>query len=301
VAFVLGVFSIRQSHEVSRDPFDVPGWLAIATAFASLVFAVDLGSSMGWTNPAELCLLVAFTVLLVVFVRREGRAGHPLISLAVFSHRRFVMGVVALVCLQFVVLGLSFLIPNYSQLVMGTGETEAGSILLPGCVVGACMAPLSGQILDRFGPRRPILVGASCALLGTALFAALSESLATAVAIAIYVCFAFGQSLMVGNTMTESLSFFASGHQGRWQCRDQYATAAGWCHWYRRGDSGGQYGAGRGHRHGLGDHGWHARGVSASGLRGCGAPGVDGVGHVAPDPGGLGPLASGDGGGRAAP
>ena len=29
----------------------------------------------------------------------------------------------------------------------------------------------------------------------------------TAPAIAIYVCFAFGQSLMVGNTMTESLSF----------------------------------------------------------------------------------------------
>lgn len=42
------------------------------------------------------------------------------------------MGVVAIVCLQFVVLGLSFLIPNYAQLVMGAGETEAGSILLPG-------------------------------------------------------------------------------------------------------------------------------------------------------------------------
>ncbi|WP_443741715.1 MFS transporter, partial [Tractidigestivibacter sp.] len=160
-----------------------------------------------WTSPAELCLLAAFVVFLILFVRREGRADHPLISLAVFSQRRFVMGVVALVCLQFVVLGLSFLIPNYSQLVMGTGETEAGSILLPGCVVGACMAPLSGQVLDRFGPRRPILVGATCALLGTVLFAALSQSPPTAPAIAIYVCFAFGQSLMVGNTMTESLSF----------------------------------------------------------------------------------------------
>lgn len=210
VAFVLGVLSIRQSHEVTRDHFDVPGWLAIAASFATLVFAVDLGSSLGWTSPAELSLLAAFAVLLVLFVRREGRADHPLISLAVFSRRRFVLGVVALVCLQFVVLGLSFLIPNYSQLVMGTGETEAGSILLPGCVVGACMAPLSGQILDRFGPRRPILVGAACALLGTALFAALSQSLPTALAIAIYVCFAFGQSLMVGNTMTESLLFLPS-------------------------------------------------------------------------------------------
>ncbi len=117
------------------------------------------------------------------------------------------MGALAIVCLQFVVLGLSFLIPNYSQLVMGAGATEAGSILLPGCVVGAVMAPLSGRILDRLGPRRPILAGAACAFIGTVLFAALSRNLATLPAICIYVCFAFGQSLMVGNSMTTSLSF----------------------------------------------------------------------------------------------
>ena len=128
-------------------------------------------------------------------------------ALSVFAERGFVIGVVAIVCLQFVVLGLSFLIPNYAQLVMGAGETEAGSILLPGCVVGACMAPRSGQILDRVGPRRPILIGATCALVGVVLFAALSAHLETLPAICCYVCFAYGQSLMVGNSLTESLSF----------------------------------------------------------------------------------------------
>ncbi len=68
-----------------------------------------------------------------------------LVHLSVFGKRRFVLGVVALVTLQFTVLGLSFLLPNYSQLVMGTGQTEAGSIPLLGCFVGALMAPLSGQ------------------------------------------------------------------------------------------------------------------------------------------------------------
>lgn len=207
VAFVLGVTSIRQSHDVVRDPFDVPGWLAIAASFAALVFAVHMGSSLGWTSPTELALLAAFAVLVALFVRRERHADHPLISLDVFRQPRFVMGVVALVSLQFVVLGLSFLIPNYAQLVMGAREAEAGSILLPGCVVGALMAPLSGRVLDRLGPRRPILAGATLALAGTVLFAVLSRHLHTAPAIAVYVCFAFGQSLMVGNTMTESLGF----------------------------------------------------------------------------------------------
>lgn len=207
VAFALGIFSIRQSHEVTREKFDLLGWLPLAAGFASLVFAVDLGLAQGVTSPVLWGCLAAFVVFMVLFVRRESTAEEPLIHLSVFRQSRFTMSVVALVFLQFVVLGLSFLIPNYSQLVMGTGETEAGSILLPGCVVGAIMAPLGGQILDKFGARRPILTGASFALLGTILFAAFSAHLVTGVAIVFYICFAFGQSLMSGNSLTTSLTF----------------------------------------------------------------------------------------------
>ncbi len=207
VAFLLGIFSIRQSHQVVREKFDVAGWLAVSASFASLVFAVDLGAGFGWTSPATLGLFAAFAVCLALFVVRERAAAAPLIHLSIFESRRFVMGVVAIVCLQFVVLGLSFLIPNYSQLVMGAGATEAGSILLPGCAVGAVMAPLSGQILDKLGARKPILAGAACAFVGVALFCAFSAALPTVPAICFYILFAFGQSLMVGNSMTTSLSF----------------------------------------------------------------------------------------------
>lgn len=207
VSFVLGIMSIRQSHEVSHEQFDLPGWLALALAFAALVFVVDMGSSLGWLSPTVLALAVAFIVLLVLFIKREQSCSHPLIHLSVFTERCFCLGVIAIVCLQFVVLGLSFLIPNYSQLVMGAGETEAGSILLPGCFVGAIMAPLSGRILDSLGSRKPILTGAAFAFVGVVLFAAFCDNLATGVAIAFYIVFAFGQSLMVGNAITTSLTF----------------------------------------------------------------------------------------------
>ncbi|MCH4083481.1 MAG: DHA2 family efflux MFS transporter permease subunit [Olsenella sp.] len=205
VAFVLGIFSIRQSHPVEKRKFDALGWVLLSLSFVCLVFAVDFGSRLGWGSPAQLALFAGFVCLLALFVRHEKNVDVPLVHLSVFGKRRFVLGVVALVTLQFTVLGLSFLLPNYSQLVMGTGQTEAGSILLLGCFVGALMAPLSGQILDKLGARRPILTGASCALLGVILLELFSGNLHTAAATAIYVCFAFGQSLMVGNTMTTSL------------------------------------------------------------------------------------------------
>lgn len=91
----------------------VMGGGTLVTAVAPAV-----GPSVGdW-----LALAAAFVTLLAGFVTRKRRADATLIHLSVFDERRFVMGVVALVCLQFVVLGLSFLLPNYSQLVMGTGE-----------------------------------------------------------------------------------------------------------------------------------------------------------------------------------
>ncbi len=207
VSFLLGIFSIRQSHEVTSEKFDVPGWAALALSFAALVFAIDLGAGFGWTSAKTLGLFAAFVVCMGLFIARERSADAPLIHLSIFGEKRFNLGLIAIVCLQFVVLGLSFLIPNYSQLVMGAGATEAGSILLPGCAVGAVMAPLSGQILDKLGARKPILTGAACAFAGVVLFCAFCESLPTATAICFYILFAFGQSLMVGNSMTTSLSF----------------------------------------------------------------------------------------------
>ena len=127
----------------------------------------------------------------------------------------------------------------------------------PGCVVGACMAPWSGQILDRVGPRRPILIGATCALVGVVLFAALSAHLETPPAICYYVCFAFGQSLMVGNSLTESLSFLPAATKA-----DGNAVA-----WRRR--------------HGRGDDGGHARSLPGTCCGGNRAARGHGVGHEA--------------------
>lgn len=211
VSFLLGTYAIRQSHEVIREPFDVRSWAALVASFASLVFATSEASTNGWSSPVVLGLLGLFAALLVVFVRLDTAGGDAhLINLPVLLERRFTLSLLCIVTLQFIVLGLSFLTPNYSQLVMGTGATEAGSILLPGCLLGAILSPLSGRILDRMGARRPILAGCTCALAALSLFALLSTDLTTRLAMAIYMLFTLGQGLTVGNSITNGLSFLGA-------------------------------------------------------------------------------------------
>ena len=207
VAFILGCFSIRQSHAVADEHFDLPGWTALAGAFAALVFAVDEGANVGWTSPVILVLFAAFVVLLALFITRERRCAEPLIHLSIFDHHGYVLGLGVIAFLQFTILGLSFLLPNYAQLAMGAGQTEAGSVLLWGCVLGAALAPVSGQLLDRLGARVPVLTGAALALAACVGFTLLAPRMTTMCAILVYVVFAGGQSLMYGNDMTCALSF----------------------------------------------------------------------------------------------
>ena len=207
VALVLGCFSIRQSHVVTSERFDLPGWATLAGAFGALVFAVDEGANVGWTSPVILVLFAAFIVLIALFVLRERRCPQPLIHLSIFQHRGYVLGLGAIVFLQFSILGLSFLLPNYAQLVMGADQTEAGSVLLWGCILGAMLAPVSGQLLDRLGARIPILAGAALVFGACTGFTLLAPHMTTMHAILVYVIFAGGQSLMYGNNMTCALRF----------------------------------------------------------------------------------------------
>ena len=207
VAFVLGMYAIRQSHEATTDHFDIPGWLALAASFACLVFAIDEGANVGWTSPLIIGLFIAFALLLALFIHRERSCEHPLIHLDIFSVRGYILGLGTIICMQFTVLGLSFLLPNYAQLVVGAGQTAAGSVLLYGCAVGAIMTPISGQMYDRLGSRIPILSGLTCAFAAVLAFRFFSTDMAIIAMAGIYVLYAFGQGLMYGNNMTCALSF----------------------------------------------------------------------------------------------
>ena len=50
---------------------------------------------------------------------------------------------------------MSFLLPNYVQLVNHSSTTLAALMLLPGAIIGAGFAPFSGLILDKLGARKP--------------------------------------------------------------------------------------------------------------------------------------------------
>lgn len=223
VAFVLGISSIQQSHETEVISFDVLGWLLLTVSFIALIFVIDESSAFGLLSAPVLLAMVIFAGSLALFICHENSLKSltkslpnkmqsskqspkiPLIDFAVFSEKTFVLSLFAIIALQFIILGQSYLLPNFSQLTLGAGATAAGAQMLPGCAIGAVMAPISGQIFDKLGARKPIMTGILFCLISEILFLAFTPLLTVELIACIFCIFTIGQALQIGNNFTVAL------------------------------------------------------------------------------------------------
>lgn len=167
VSLVCGLKTIHQvtpTEEAHINPLHV---LCLAVGFVCFVFALDRGGSAvtavsnGDTSATTQCVIAVVLLLiamaaLLVFAWVSHRAFSPLVRLTVLRSVKFRWHLLAYVLLQFVTIGYGYMIPNASQLGFGASVLAAGVVLLPGALLGAASAPVSGSLLDKFGPVRPM-------------------------------------------------------------------------------------------------------------------------------------------------
>jgi EmrB/QacA subfamily drug resistance transporter len=166
--------ALRQVPE-SRDPEAAAGldWRGAALALAglgSLVFGLMASPELGW-HPTVIAALAAGTLLLIAFVWEEGRSRAPMMPLGLFRSATF-SGVNLLTLLLYAGLGGAFFFLPYLLIqVHGYSATLAGAVFLPFTIIMAALSRWAGGLLDRFGPRAPLVIGPPIAALGFLLLA----------------------------------------------------------------------------------------------------------------------------------
>ncbi|MDU8923399.1 DHA2 family efflux MFS transporter permease subunit [Pasteurellaceae bacterium LIM206] len=204
-SFLMGVKSIRQHSAVKKMKFNLMDYLLLVIGFSSFIFATEQAAHYGWFSAVVLGLLLISLFSIGLFYQKSAKGKATLLRVAVFKHKAFSLSFAFIVLIQFCVLALGYLIPNYAQLVSGSSAFLSGFLLLPGCIVGAALAPVSGRLLDQFGPKKPILTGSFFLIVSLILFYLFADRLSTAMIMIFYTIYSIGQGLSVGNTMTNGL------------------------------------------------------------------------------------------------
>lgn len=203
---VLGIKNIRQAGKLEQSSFNFSLYLLLIIGFSSLIFATSIASDFGWFSIEVLALFAICLIALTAFYKQSLNSNAPLLRVEIFRYLPYTLSTASLLLVGFICLGLGFLIPNYAQLVSHTDAFTAGCLLLPGCIIGAMLAPISGRLLDKFGAKRPILLGNASILVSVICYSLYPGELSSLLFIVFYLFFAFGQGFSMGTIMTNGLS-----------------------------------------------------------------------------------------------
>lgn len=204
IVFIAGLFVVGKYHDQTKSSFDWLSFITLAAAFITLTLGVNQISN-GFANPALWLLLIATVILFWLFVRISKKSAKKLLDLAVFKQKAFVFGALAYFLLQFNNIGISFVLPNYIQIVGKQTSLVGGLILLPGSIIAGLLNPYFGSLYDKRGAKLPLYLGGILMAVSCALFAVFGLNLTVMMIIVIYGLMMLGHRMAFSNTLAEAL------------------------------------------------------------------------------------------------
>jgi EmrB/QacA subfamily drug resistance transporter len=153
----------RRRHTIEQSSVSID-YLGAALLFAittTLVFLFDRRTYQVAGDSLQTVLVGVLLGSLAWFLMHESRAKNPFVNPELFKIRRFSFSVISLLMIGMCYSLTGFLLPFYLQDVLHLSATQAGMLFMAPSVLTVALAPLSGYLTDRLGPRVP----ASCGVL----------------------------------------------------------------------------------------------------------------------------------------
>ncbi len=138
-------------------------WLGIgllAITVGSLQYVLEKGQDDDWFNSSAIIYLCVTAVLgLYFFIWRELRFRNPIVELRVLKNSNLRVGTILSFIMGFGLYGSTFIIPLYTQSILGWTAQQAGMLMVPAALTTAFMMPIIGNLLQKGVPQQYLVAG----------------------------------------------------------------------------------------------------------------------------------------------
>jgi EmrB/QacA subfamily drug resistance transporter len=207
-AVAVTLFATHESRDETIDRrVDIPGIATLSIGLTTLILALVESNSWGWGSGRITGLLALSVVALIGFIVVELKLSPaPMVQFEFFKSRTFFGANVIAFIVSFAMLAMFFLTALYIQNILGYSPLQAGVRFLPTTLMIVLIAPISGRLSDRIGPRPLMVVGLALTTLALYLQTRISISSGYADLLPAFVLMGVGMALVMSPMSTAAMN-----------------------------------------------------------------------------------------------
>lgn len=143
------------------------GMVFLIMFIGSLQFVLEHGQQDDWFEDRTiLTLSILSAVGLFLFIWRELVYENPIVNLRVLKDKNLQVGTIMSFILGFGLFGSTFIIPIYTQSILGWPATDAGMLLIPSSIMTGIMMPFIGKMIQNGVPQKYMVALGLCVFFG---------------------------------------------------------------------------------------------------------------------------------------
>ena len=158
-AVIMIAVSLKRANRTKRRSIDYFGAALLTAATTCFLLALTLGgSTLAWDSPEIIGLAIGAVALAGLFILQERRAPEPIMPLALFRNKVFVMGSLVLALTFMGLQGASIFFPLFFQVVLGVKASNSGLLTAPMLLGIVVSARANGRFVLVTGHYKPIQI-----------------------------------------------------------------------------------------------------------------------------------------------
>jgi DHA2 family multidrug resistance protein len=160
ILVLIGVFALLSDAKLPKIPFDAIGFSLLALGLGAMQLVLDRGTQLDWLDSLEIIIEIGICVaMLWVFAVHTATARNPLIPVALFKDRNFVLANLFFLVSMGVLIAAAALLPPMLQTLFGYSTTHAGVMVMPRGLAMMASMFLVGRLTDKVDLRILVAVG----------------------------------------------------------------------------------------------------------------------------------------------
>ncbi|KAI9441982.1 drug resistance transporter, EmrB/QacA subfamily [Russula earlei] len=163
IAALLTLQYVRSPKYAEKRKASEVDWLGIfllMMAVGSLQYILEKGQEEDWYSSSTIIVLTITAFLgFYCFIWRQMVYKYPIVELRVLKNGNLRMGVILAFIQGFGLFGSTFIIPLYTQSILGWNAYQAGLLMIPSTLMVAFMMPIVGQMMQRGVSQKYMIAG----------------------------------------------------------------------------------------------------------------------------------------------